>query len=87
VAFSLRRVGVWAPIKRSLPDGVAAFGATIPATLQLNVPAQAMEPYTHHFVAQFPTYNLLLAVPTPKRPALPPVDWKSRPVRLLFSSE
>jgi hypothetical protein len=34
---------------------VAAFGATIPATLQLNVPAQAMEPYTHHFVAQFPT--------------------------------
>jgi hypothetical protein len=33
---------------------MGTFGATSPATLQLNVPAQAMEAYTHDFVEQFP---------------------------------
>jgi hypothetical protein len=33
---------------------IGTVGATSPATLQLNVPAQAMEAYTHDFVAQFP---------------------------------
>jgi hypothetical protein len=37
---------------------MGAFGATSPATLQLNVPAQAMEPYTHDFVEQFPHLHM-----------------------------
>src|SRR5690242_17120135 len=52
VCSSLRGVtgiGPWF-VERSLRR-IGATGVASPATLQLNVPAHAMEPYTHHFVA------------------------------------